>query len=242
MRSGTPGGCPILISPRAGRLLDPQPEVRWTAISETRDYTIALQAGGMHWRRELHLADDALEGSLPYPQDALPIPPGSPVTVTISGGGHVSDECAPRASELRMLTEAEQFPIRQADGRIKGLGLSALEAAYLRANLFLSHELYAEAIALLESISQASDAGVAVDRLLGDAYSSIELYDSARTAYQKALDRAGAFPDIEAEAALNDALARLTGDTRKRANFLDRAIALYTKLGDRKKVGELTHP
>jgi hypothetical protein len=242
MRSGANEPCPAVISPRGGRLLDPRPPVRWIAVPASRDYTVAFKAGAMRWQRDIHLAPDAEEGRLSYPGDASPVPAGVPVSITISGGGLSSDKCAPRESELRLLTDAEQASIRAAADRISALGLSPLQAGYLRANLFLSHDLYAQAIDLLESLPRSPDAAAALDRLLGDAYSALELEDLARRAYRRALDRIASLPDVAVEAALNDALAKLTADESQHARFRNRAIELYRQLGNSKRVAELTRP
>jgi hypothetical protein len=190
LRNATPPTCPVQLSPRTGQLVNSRPEVRWSAIPETSNYRVELVGDTVHWIRNVHLPSGAQEGRLAYPPEVQALAPGVTVTITISGAGRSSNECASQKPGIRVLSSSEQASLHAAENRLERLGLSAIDLGYMRANLWLSHELYAESIDLLDRRSQSPDASVAVLRLLGDAYCNAELTDHAIQAYKGALRRA----------------------------------------------------
>jgi len=240
LRSAANSSCLSQLWPRTGQLMTLRPEVRWAVIPDTTNYRVELSGDSVHWTRNVHLSDGTREGRMTYPPDERALSPGSTVVIAISGAGRSSsNECAPQKPGIRILSQSEQVSLHAAEDRLESLGLSADELGYLRANLWLSHELYAESIDLLDRLSMSPKASVAIFRLLGDAYYNAELTDRATVAYKEALRRAASGTDIETEAALNAVVAKLTKESLERKHCAMRAIELYRSLGDEKQASEL---
>ena len=161
--------------------------------------------------------------------------------IAIVAAGHTSDDCAPQHPSLRVLTEAEQARVHRADERLQGMPLPAAERDFLRANLWLSHDLYGEAIAVLERLARAPGAPPAIHRLLGEAYEYVELPDRAESAYRAALAGAATSRDVEARATLSVALARVSTDQQESKQLVAQAVMLYRLLGDNQRADELAH-
>ena len=231
--------CPMLTYPRKGQLLDQRPRIQWTAISDTRNYVVDVDAGAVHWKRDSRLGDDAKEGVFTYPADAPALPLGATVLVSIIGGSHNSNDCAPQTPKLKVLSKEDQASVRAAEQRLKGISLSNTEMDFLRANLWLSHRLYSEAITLLDHLVEDPAAPCAAFRLLGQAYEDADLADKAKDAYQKALARAAGSQDLEAQASLNADLAQITTDKVERARYVTEACALFKRLGDNQRAAEI---
>jgi tetratricopeptide (TPR) repeat protein len=140
---------------------------------------------------------------------------------------------------MRLLSATEQASVHRAEMRLASARLPAAELDFLRANLWLSHDLYAEAIRLLERLAQAQHAEPAVNRLLGECYELIELPDRAATAYRAALADARAGQDLDSQATLELALARVSTTPDESKRLVQQAAALYRRLGDNQKAAEL---
>jgi hypothetical protein len=245
MRGAVVHDCPALLFPRAGNLRDPRPEIRWAAIEATRDYKVALDAGAFHWERDTQIGPGASEGRLPYPAGEAPLPLDGEAAIVISGALHSSRACSPQRSVVHRLSAQEQAAVERAELRLQTPQLSPTEVEFLRANLWVSHEMYSDAIALLERLARKPGAPrEAVERLLGECYEAIELPERAAEAYRAALaeSQSQAASDLEAQAALNLGLARVSEQADESRSRMLTASELYRRLGDTKRADDLAHP
>jgi hypothetical protein len=154
--------------------------------------------------------------------------------VTISGGGHNSDEEEMPFLEFSLLTPAEAQVVHDAEARARALRLPADPTAYLIASLYAQHGLNAEAI---EQISEpASTSPVpAASRLLGDLYLNVGLDGLAAEQYRRAAALFEQMGDLEGAGLAHIALAELAetqlnpGEAGAQLRLADAAFA---QLGD----------
>lgn len=248
-RSGQPGDVPIIVTPRATKILNPRPVLRWTppagAGAETV-YNITLVARGRAvWSKEVKA-----ETQLTYPSEGAPrLVPGESYMLVVEVKGCTSVEAAGCSSKkdtqpgigFRLLKDEAARPVRETAERIRRLGLSADATALLTAKFYVSEGLFAEAIQLLEPLTKTMPA-TAVEQSLGDSYLATGLARLAEEHYLKALQIAQAADDKEGQGAAERALGYVyqqIGNTEESEKRLRRALTLYTNLGDAETAREV---
>jgi hypothetical protein len=251
------GTFPVVVSPRRTLLLSRRPTLRWTPVVRPADgpgtaaapveYTVNIFTEGM----ELVWSEKTTATVLAYPGNRPELTPGDYLlVVTAAGFGSSEDEhvpnigftvledCKPQAGGSGVNCTARQ--VRSELEAIRKLGLPADAEKLLVAYAYKEHELYAEAIETLNSMSATS--GPPIVRLLGDIYGLTGLNREAERAYLKALSLPQMADDPEDKALALSALAETYEALGARANAKarwDEAIKVYEALGDKELVNEL---
>jgi predicted negative regulator of RcsB-dependent stress response len=226
------GEYPRIVSPRRTKLIDPHPVLRWQPLSEARTYKVSLQ--GANWSAEVSGAHE-----VPYPADAPALQPGVNYRLVVTSGDRSSSEEPGAGLAFTLATAEEVRSIREAEARIRSLGLAETATALLVANVYATNGLHAEAIEGLERLPGPQEP--AVLRLLGDLYIAVGLNQLAEERYTAALTRSETLNDIEGQAQAHHALGRIFGalgnpdDARR---HFSNALTLYDRLGDAKKAAE----
>jgi len=223
---------PFVISPRSTKLLNPRPVLRWQSVPGVKTYKVSLQ--GVNWATEVSGANE-----LPYPESAPALQPGVTYRPVVMAGDRSSSEEPSANLGFSVLGAEEAKAVKEAEARIRTLGLTETGAALLIANVYATNGLYAEAIEGLERLRGTQEP--AVLRLLGDLYISTGLNRLAEERYASALARSEMLNDIEGQAQAQHALGRIyeaLGNPAEARRYLSDALALYDRLGDTKHVAE----
>ena len=230
---GVSGDAPLVISPRKTKLLNPRPVLRWQPMPGAKSYKLSLQ--GTNWTTEVSGASE-----LPYPDSAPALQPGVTYRLVVTAGDRSSSEEPGAGFGFSVLGAAEAKAVKEAEAKIRALGLTETATALLIANVYATNGLYAEAIEGLERLPGPQEP--AVLRLLGDLYISTGLNRLAEERYAAALARSEALNDIEGQARAQHALGRIydaLGNPAEARRHLSDALALYDRLGDAKKATEV---
>ena len=176
---------------------------------------------------------------LPYPESAPALQPGVTYRLVVMAGDRSSSEEPGAGLGFSVLGAEEAKAVKDAEAKIRALGLTETGTALLIANVYATNGLYAEAIEGLERLRGTQEP--AVLRLLGDLYISTGLNRLAEERYAAALARSEALNDIEGQAQAQHALGRIyeaLGNPAEARRHLSDALALYDRLGDAKKAAE----
>jgi tetratricopeptide (TPR) repeat protein len=122
---------------------------------------------------------------------------------------------------------------------LKKQGLSPEAETLSLAYLYEGNNLKAEAIALLQSLSQQKSQNRVVYSLLGDLFLQTSLNQQAKQAYEQALSLAQKSGDQEGEAEAQSGLGEANFGLRKEEDalfWLKKAQASYAVLGDESQV------
>ena len=229
---GGSGDTPLVISPRKTKLLNPRPVLRWQPVPGAKTYKVSLQ--GANWATEVSGASE-----LPYPDSAPALQPGVTYRLVVMAGDRSSSEEPGAGLGFSVLGAEEAKAVKEAEAKIRALGLAETATALLIANVYATNGLYAEAIEGLERLRGTQEP--AVLRLLGDLYISTGLNRLAEERYAAALARSEALNDIEGQAQAQHALGRIyeaLGNPAEARRHLSDALALYDRLGEAKKAAE----
>jgi len=249
---------PVIILPRATRILNPRPTLRWSPVAKTATggtttdtvYRVSILIDGM---KPVWSVDGVKNTEMPYPADKPPLVPGDYLLLVSTGEGESDDEqtagrgftvlptCAGRRPRVGRKAPCLEQQVRDEERRIRNFNLPDDSKRLLVAELYASKGLYAEAIEAMEKVS-ATVKAPAVKRRLGDLYTSIGLSREAERFYAEALSIYRTSNDPEAQALTLRSLA-LTYENlgvfdQARASY-DEAIEVYEKLGDPAAVEEL---
>jgi hypothetical protein len=233
-RGGTDPLIPYIISPRSTKLLDPMPTLRWNAAPGAKTYT--LRISGIDWQEQVEATE------FKYPGNPA-LQPGTDylLIVEANNGKFSKDEGLPGLG-FSLLAQEEADRVRADVARIDALNLSADATAFALAQLFSGHQLYAEAIELLENSAATNDRATNVYRALGDLYQHVGLLMQAEARYLRAVEIAEAVGDIEsgtaAKAKLGEVYLALGNKTEAR-EWLTQAQAGYESLGDSQRASEI---
>jgi hypothetical protein len=233
-RGGTDPLIPYSISPRATKLLDPMPTLRWNAVPSAKTYT--LRISGIDWQEQLEVTEFKYPGN---PE----LQPGVDYLLIIEAdnGKSSKDEGLPGLG-FSLLTEEEADHIRADTAKLDALNLSEDAKAFALAQLYSGHQLYAEAIELLEASATANDQATNVYRALGELYQQVGLLMQAESRYLRAVEIAEAVSDIESGTAAKAKLGEVylaLGNKNEARDWLTQAQTGYESLGDSQRAGEI---
>ncbi len=229
---------PILVMPRRTSLLNPHPTIRWLPVSGADGYEVAVVGTGVSW----HTRVGADVTALVYPDDAPPLHPGGSYEITITAGGRSSSE--ERGGLGVVLVSSEQAAELHAhEQTIASLGLGEAQARLVRARLYASKGVFADAYEELVALPPAyREQEPAVVQFIGDVHTETLLNMLAEKRYQQALERARAANNLAGEALAERALGQgyeTTGQSSEARAHLEAAVVRYRQLGDTAMVATL---
>jgi hypothetical protein len=233
-RGGTDPLIPYIISPRSTKLLDPMPTLRWNAATGANTYTLRIR--GTDWQEQVEATE------FKYPGDPA-LQPGTDylLIVEADNGKSSKDEGLPNLG-FSLMAQEDANRVRADAARIDALNLSAEAKAFALAQLYSGHQLYAEAIELLENSGPANDESTNVYRALGELYQQVGLLMQAESHYLRAVETAEAVGDLEsgtsAKAKLGEVYTTL-GNKSEARDWLVQAETGYESLGDSQRAGEI---
>ncbi len=235
-RADVAGDIPVVLSPRNTRLLNPRPVLRWLPTPGATLYKVTVRGPNVNWSGEV-----SGKTELQYPDNAPALSPGTSYKVTVAAGGRSSDEETAPGLGFSVLKTDEAQLVRDAEGRIRALGLGDVPTRLLIANLYASQGLNAEAIEIWEALVKATREP-AVVRSLGEMYLRVGLNRLAEARYLEALALSQTAGDVEGQAAAQNALGQIYEVFGNKAEAIQRsqkAIEWYQKLGDTKTVRQI---
>lgn len=223
---------PLVLSPRKSKILNDRPLLRWEAYGGASSYKVSIQGTG--WQTEVGTTE------LQYPANAPALVPGQGYRLIVEADGRSSAEEAGPGLGFSLLPIAEAEQVRADEARARALGLGDEATRLLVANLYAGHQMYAEALGVLNDGAAPSQPALA--RLTGDLYLTVGLVRRAEEAYIAALGLSTAAGDREGQALTERGLAtvyRLLGNAQEADGHFGSARALFDTLGDRQAVGEI---
>ena len=189
-------GIPSIISPNSTLLLDDKPTLRWQVVPGATSYIVRLSGPGVNWETEVSTTEVVYPGEPPL----QPVEQGYLLTVEADNGE------SPGKGTFGLLDEQQAQGVRTASDRIASQNLSEEAKALALADLYIGHELIAEALEVLEASVAKGSKTAAIYHTLGDLYGQIELLSQAEKHYLKAFELATTTDNIEGQA---NAAARL---------------------------------
>ena len=232
LRGEDDSGQAYVIRPRGSALLSATPALRWNEPSAEESYEISLIA---------ILSDDGLErpplegsgGEMAWPSDWPPLEKGA-TYVLLVGEDSTADADSYTGSGFWLLPEEKAQQVQALEARLRERPLSQTAQDLLVAELYLNHNLRADAMQLLEGVLRESPSAVAWIAA-GGIYLELGLGNEAQQAYENALlmaEKDGQLQSV-AQAHVGLGLAeqlREQGDLAQEQFNL--AKALFEEIGD----------
>ncbi len=228
---------PYIISPRATKLLNGKPTLRWNDTGAA-SYTVQVRGGDLNWRQE-----NVTQTELVYPgEPAFELGVFYLMVVEDSYGRSSQDE-GPKGLGFSLVKEAEAERIQAYANRIAGLGLSREAEAFALAQLYAGQGLIAEAIEMLEGLVEGGSQQSTVHQALAGLYDGIGLVYLAESRYLEAVKLAEAEGNVESLAAVQASLGEVyvtLDNTDEAIQWLTQAHNGYEMLGDTQRASEIT--
>jgi hypothetical protein len=227
------GLIPYVISPRNTDLLSDRPLLKWNPVSGATRYQVQLEGGGLDWQTETKETQVLYGGQEPLKSGVKYL-----LTVTTDKGVSSKQEVGANLMFGLMATEKAKVVEEEATN-LKKQGLSPEAETLSLAYLYEGNNLKAEAIALLQSLSQQKSQNRVVYSLLGDLLLQTSLNQQAQQAYEQALALAQKSGDQEGEAEAQSGLGEASfglGKKEEALSWLKKAQASYAVLGDESQV------
>ena len=223
---------PHVVRPRNTALLSDRPQLYWNPLPGVDSYTVTLISDDGQDRPPV----PASGGELEWPANWPSLEPRATYVLVVEGGGKRSDAGNEEHAGLGfwLLSAADAEEVRALESRLRALPLSPTATDLLAAELYLGHDLRAEATQLLEGLTTSGGAA-SVWLALGQAYLEAGLTSEALAALEQAEAEARETgqQDIEAAALAGLGLvARLQDDGATAETHLQAARALYELIGD----------
>ena len=223
---------PYLISPRHTLVLNDSLTLRWNAVSGATDYTVKVG----DWQGQTKETQMVYDGELK---------PGEFYTVRVMADNGVSsqdEENYSRDSWFIVLEEDEARSLQEQVTVIKQQELSKEQEVLILAYLYRGNELNAQAIEELEDLVKSGSQRTTVYQLLGDIYQQVGLSLMAKQVYGQGLALTAAEENSEVKAMMQWGLGEAEyslGNRDKAIEWLEKAKASYSALGDEIQVEEL---
>lgn len=236
-RSEASDDIPIVISPRRTKLLSLRPVLRWAPMPGVTRFKVAVRGPGVDWTLEVNGAT-----STQYAPDAPALVPGATYKVSVTAGGHSSDELSEPGLGFTLLSMDAAQEVRVEAERIRGLGLASEGAQLLTAHLYASRGLKAESIEQFETLAKSRPVSRVLQEL-GILYQAVGINRSAEEHYLQAAKSSRDAGYVEGQALALQALGLLYREAFGLPNDATRAyreaLALFEKLGDERAVQEV---
>jgi hypothetical protein len=225
---------PYIISPRATKLLDSTPTLRWNPVPGAKNYN--LRVSGTDWQTESSTDEYVYDGK-------PPLQPGVDYLwiVEADTGKSSQDEGLPGLG-FSVLFDEEAERVRADSASIDELALSDEAKIFALAQLYSGHGLYAEAIQMLEELAEAGNQETNVYRALGELYQQVGLLAQAESSYSTALEFAESVGDVEGTVAAQSGLGEVyvaLGNENEAVRWLTLAQAGYEILGDSQRASQI---
>jgi tetratricopeptide (TPR) repeat protein len=194
---------------------------------------VQLEGGGLDWQTETKETQVLYGGQEPLKSGVKYL-----LTVTTDKGVSSRQEVGANLMFGLMATEKAKVVEEEATS-LKKQGLSPEVETLSLAYLYEGNNLKAEAIALLQPLSQQKSQNRVVYSLLGDLLLQTGLNQQAQQAYQQALALAQKSGDQEGEAEAQSGLGEASfglGKKEEALSWLKKAQASYAVLGDESQV------
>jgi len=220
----------MVLSPRRTKLLSSFPLLRWTPVSGATAYLVGVRGPNLGWSSPVGPVTQ-----IAYPHSAPPLKAGVDYKLIVETNGQRSDIEPGQGLGFAVLSPKDRKAVEKEQKRIEELMLPEGPTQFLRAYLYAKHDLNAEAIQQLESVSQTFHAA-AVARLLGDLYLNIGLTRRAETSFLNSFGLSKDEKDEEGDMLTHLILARIyakaIGNKDSATQNLDAALAIAQQIGD----------
>jgi predicted negative regulator of RcsB-dependent stress response len=222
---------PYIISPRNTDLLSDRPLLKWNPVTGATRYQVKLQGGGLDWQTETNETQVLYGG-----QEPLKLGVKYLLIVTTTTDKEASSKKEVGADLMfGLMTTEKAKVVKEEATNLKKQGLSPEAETLALAYLYEGNNLKAEAIALLQPLSQQKSQNRVVYSLLGDLLLQTNLNQQAQQAYEQALALAQKSGDQEGEAEAQSGLGEASfglGKKEEALSWLKKAQASYGALGD----------
>jgi hypothetical protein len=237
---------PVVLAPRATRILDSHPMLRWQCIPNANVYQVSIRGEALSWTATANSTS-----ALKYPDDAPELKRGQPYKVVITAGGRSSEEDDQPGLGFTILRSEDEQLVRRAETEVDGLTVSEQTKRLMKGRLLANYGLIAEAIDLLAEPPHTCDAKVAPDaritdsetsQLLGVLYARIGLTRLAEGYLLAALQSSIDSGDTVGQAVSSDYLGQIYVALGRKTNALDKlkqAEHIYEVIGDHEKIEEV---
>jgi hypothetical protein len=246
LSGGSQSDIPIVLAPRATRLLNPHPTLRWQCIPNATEYKVTVRGQGLSWAATAHSTS-----ALKYPIDAPELKRGQPYKVVITAGGRSSEEDDQPGLGFTILSAEDEQLVRGAETEIDSLAVETPTKRLMSARLLANHGLIAEAMDTLEEPPQSCDVRLVPNpdttdpdalQLLGLLYARIGLTRRAEGYLLAALQSSVQSGDSLGEAVSSDFLGQIyvaLGNKKNALDKLQQAERAYKAIGDDENVAEV---
>jgi hypothetical protein len=185
---------PVVLSPRATKLMNPRPILRWTALDNASTYNLTVQGENENetWHASVtaNPSNQIQQMVYPAPCDrhttkcAPALRAGESYKLIVEANGHSSEEEGLPNLGFALLPNEQIQNLLKTAKWIDALPVNSDLKTKMRASLYALNDLNGEAIDLLEhKVEDVPD----TIRLLGDLYLKIGLTRKAESAYLAAL-------------------------------------------------------
>jgi len=229
------GVFPRVIAPRKTKLLNPRPTLLWMPVAGATGYKIIVRGQNARGQNQYWKTDVPSATKLDYPTGEPPLEADTDYKLIVSAGDHQSDEEAEPGLGFALLKSDKAKEVRDAEKKIRALGLPDAPTRLVIAYLYTAYDLNAEAIEQLEGIPETLQEP-APTRLLGAIYMAIGLSRHAEKHYLRALEFSRNVNDEEGQALAHKELGRIydeaLGNRNAAIQHFEAALNWYKKLGD----------
>ena len=221
---------PFIISPRMTKLLTLNPELHWNSVPGASHYTVQILGDKfLYWEAEISSSETIYPG-------VPPLEPGVNylLLVTADSGGSSRDEGVPGLG-FTVLPESEAIQVQRAQSQLEALNFSDEAFSFALSQLYIGHDLYTEAIEILEALVETGTQSAVVFRMLGDLYLQIALPQLAEGYHLEAERLAGSAGDVEGQVLAQTGLVMVytaLGNPDEAIRWLNGALNGYGDFGE----------
>jgi hypothetical protein len=170
---------PEFISPYSSVIIEGRPLIAWHSVKNSKYYVVRVFSKAGIWQKNVY------GNSLPYPAEQPALQPGESYRFTITA---INEQLSPITTTLavEMLTEEERMEIYSMEKVIRTSRLSKDEQALDLSALYVSQNLFTEAIVSLQERVKAASRNPQIYRELGELKGQFGMVVDAKLLFEKA--------------------------------------------------------
>ncbi|WP_016949261.1 lipopolysaccharide assembly protein LapB [Anabaena sp. PCC 7108] len=225
---------PFIYIPRKTSLLSNQPIIRWNKVTDATTYTIELidKDANKIWTQDVDSSDVCQGGICKIDYSGTPLETNQihNLIITTDTGRSTEESVVPNTG-FQVIVAARALEINQKINDIKNLGLSNTEQGLKISEIYEQNNLIAEAILILENLSDVDKTSDVYCQLGEFYYYYLDLPIKGAELLQTAINKA---TDIKQAAVAQIELAELKiifGKKDEAKALLEESLNKYTTLG-----------
>jgi Tfp pilus assembly major pilin PilA len=157
-----------------------RPTINWKPMDKAAQYSVRISGAGINWTKLTQ------KPQLQYPTEQPELTAGNTYTLLVTAFSQDGKSLGTETKTLVLLPATMSHQLETDIQAVDGWKLPEVETIFQKVTILISHQLYDEAIRLVQQATDRDQSEPSLYRLLGNLYSDVGLPQIAKSNYETA--------------------------------------------------------